>query len=119
MEDLNHQISKKNLQLNILMSEKEVFNKIFEKFIEKYKIINMDEKTNILIKNIFNEEKYKNICFEQLEKYILSKAKEQLNTTEVVQTSFFESFSLQTENIKTQKFNEFFEYLIKNFFFRH
>ena len=37
---------------------------------------------------------------------ILSKAKEQLNTAEVVQTSFFESFSLQTENIKTQKFNE-------------
>lgn len=53
---------------------------IFEKFIEKYKNINMDEQANILIKTIFNEEKYKNICSEQLQNYILSNANKQLKT---------------------------------------
>ena len=80
IEDLNHQISNKNLQLNILKSEKEVFNIIFEKYNQKYKIINMVEQTNTLIKTIFNEEKYKNICYEKLQNYILSNANEQLKT---------------------------------------
>ena len=80
IDNLRAQISNKNILFNILKSEKEVFNKIFEKYNQKDKIINMAEQTNTLIKTIFNEEKYKNICYEKLQNYILSNANEQLKT---------------------------------------
>ena len=80
---LNKEISKKDLEIEILKSkesEEKIFDLIYNKCDAKYKInINIEEKTKNLIDNIFQKEKYKEICLGKLKNYISSKAKDQLS----------------------------------------